>query len=73
MGLKSFKRFQKVSNSTSHFKSFKKFQKVSNSTSHFKSHLKGSNKQQMRLETRCAISVQHKAIWFLVEYLCDGQ
>ena len=37
--------------------------KVSNSTSHLKSHLKVSNKQQMRLETRCAISALHKANW----------
>ena len=37
--------------------------KVSNSTSHLKSHLKVSNKQQMRLETRFAISALHKANW----------
>ena len=70
-----FEKFQvsKVSNGTSFSSliwkfqisnsSFKKFQKVSNSTFHFKSHLKVSNQQQMRLETRCAISALHKANW----------
>ena len=37
--------------------------KVSNNTSHLKSHLKVSNNQQMRLETRCAISALHKVNW----------